>query len=125
MKRKLVQFAAANSWLLLLSVTAPARAGDAYTPTIPAGYSAKVVLHVDYGNTLDKVGVEPVTLVASGSPRKHIANDIFRSWDEEDRQQVMTMLDASYDLFRQRVRDGRSGVAEKLEANPRIIDKLA
>ena len=71
---------------------------------------------------LDKVGVEPVTLVASGSPRKHIANDIFRSWDEEDRQQVMTMLDASYDLFRQRVRDGRSGVAEKLEGLEELAD---
>jgi len=70
---------------------------------------------------LDKVGVEPVTLVASGSPRKNIANDIFRSWNEEDRQQVMTMLDASYDLFRQRVRDGRSAVAEKLEG----LDELA
>jgi protease-4 len=57
---------------------------------------------------LDKVGVEPVTLVASDSPKKDIANDIFRTWNEEDRAEIIAMLDASHELFRTRVREGRS-----------------
>ncbi|MDY7110569.1 MAG: S49 family peptidase [Planctomycetota bacterium] len=56
---------------------------------------------------LDKVGVEPVTLVSSDSPKKHIANDIFRSWNEEDREEIIALLDASHELFRTRVREGR------------------
>jgi len=59
---------------------------------------------------LDKVGVEPVTLVASGSPEKSIANDIWRSWTEEDRHTIMTMLDSAYEIFHRRVKDGRGDV---------------
>ena len=70
---------------------------------------------------LDKVGVEPVTLVSSGSPKKHIANDIFRSWSEEDRAEIMMMLDASHDLFRKRVREGRTPVTGELDD----LDELA
>ena len=61
---------------------------------------------------VDKVGIEPVTLVASGSPEKDTANDIFRSWDEKDREKVQVMLDAAYATFQQRVRVGRAGVIE-------------
>jgi protease-4 len=60
-------------------------------------------------NLMDKVGVEPVTLVATRSPEKSTANDTFRSWTEEDRAQVRMLIDEAYDLFRQRVEDGRSG----------------
>lgn len=56
---------------------------------------------------MSKVGVQPVTLVASGSPEKNIANDIFRTWDERDKAKVMTMLDAAYATFTKRVSDGR------------------
>jgi protease-4 len=59
---------------------------------------------------LDKVGIEPVTLVASGSPEKNVANDIYRSWDDADRESVQIMIDSAYDIFLRRVKDGRSRV---------------
>lgn len=57
---------------------------------------------------MDKVGIEPVTLVASGSPAKSTANDMFRAWTDEDRAHVLRMLDAAYETFNKRVQDGRS-----------------
>ena len=56
---------------------------------------------------MEKVGIEPVTLVASGSPQKDTANDMFRSWDDNDREKIQIMLDAADDIFNKRVRDGR------------------
>ncbi len=56
---------------------------------------------------LDKVGIEPITLVATNSPNKDVANDIFHSWSEQDRAKVIDMLDASYETFLKRVADGR------------------
>ncbi|GAB4189779.1 MAG: hypothetical protein Kow00105_04180 [Phycisphaeraceae bacterium] len=64
---------------------------------------------------LDKVGVSPVTMVATNSPRKDTANDITRAWTEEDRQVVQTLLDNAYERFLQVVIAGRSDVAEEEE----------
>lgn len=57
---------------------------------------------------MDKVGVKPVTLVAHGSPQKNIANDMFRTWTDEDRSKILIMLDSAYATFNERVSDGRS-----------------
>ena len=70
---------------------------------------------------MDKVGIEPVTLVATGSPEKDTANDLFRSWSDKDRQKIITMLDAAYDTFNQRVKDGRKTAI----SNAATIDALA
>lgn len=59
---------------------------------------------------MDKVGITPITIVASGSPDKDIANDMFRPWTEKDRETIQVMLDAAYDIFKQRVSDGRKGI---------------
>ncbi|MCP3904933.1 MAG: signal peptide peptidase SppA [Planctomycetes bacterium] len=59
---------------------------------------------------MDKVGIEPVTLVASRSPRKNVANDTFREWTEEDRAQIIGMLDNAYEIFHERVQTGRASV---------------
>lgn len=59
---------------------------------------------------MDKIGVQPVTLVATNSPEKSVANDIFRSWNDRDKTTVRTMLDAAYETFNKRVRDGRKTV---------------
>lgn len=56
---------------------------------------------------MEKVGIEPVTLVATGSPEKDVANDLFREWNEADRAAVRVMIDAAYDVFADRVREGR------------------
>ena len=59
---------------------------------------------------MNKVGVQPVTLVASGSPEKSVANDIFRSWTEQDKAKVQVMLDSAHRTFINRVSDGRKNV---------------
>ncbi|MBM4110367.1 MAG: signal peptide peptidase SppA [Phycisphaerae bacterium] len=56
----------------------------------------------------DKVGIAPMTIVATGSPRKDVANDIFRTWTDQDRAVVLGILDDAYATFTKRVLDGRS-----------------
>jgi signal peptide peptidase SppA len=56
----------------------------------------------------DKVGIVPMTIVASGSPRKDVANDMFRTWTEQDRAVVQGILDDAYATFTKRVLDGRA-----------------
>jgi protease-4 len=56
----------------------------------------------------DKVGIAPMTIVASGSPRKDVANDMFRTWNEQDRAVVQGILDDAYATFTKRVLDGRA-----------------
>jgi hypothetical protein len=43
---------------ILVPRAAAASAARPYAPKIPPGYSSKVVLHVDFGTTPDKIGVE-------------------------------------------------------------------
>ena len=57
--------------------------------------------------------------MATGSPEKDTANDLFRSWNDEDRAKITTMLDASYEVFRQRVRDGR---ADAITSEQRVAE---
>ncbi len=71
---------------------------------------------------MDKVGIEPVTLVATGSPEKAVGNYIFRQWDEHDQQRILTMLDAAYDIFNRRVRDGRGHVITEDTTFDRMAD---
>ena len=70
---------------------------------------------------MDTIGVEPVTLVATGSPQKNVANDIFRKWNDEDREKILVMLDEAYTIFNRRVRDGRANVI----SDPARINELA
>ncbi len=64
---------------------------------------------------LDKIGVEPVTMVATQSPNKDAANDITRTWTEQDREVIQVLLDSAYDRFLQVVVEGRSGVLSEEE----------
>lgn len=74
-----------------------------------------------FGGLMDKMGVEPVTLVAHGSPQKSIANDTFREWTEKDREQVLGMLDSAYDTFHARVKQGRGNVI----TDPAVLSEIA
>jgi protease-4 len=64
---------------------------------------------------MDKVGIEPVTLLSTNSPQKDMGNP-FRAWTDEDRLQY-----AAYVIFNTRVRDGRGTVI----TDPARIDELA
>lgn len=65
-------------------------------------------------NLMNKVGVQPVTLVATGSPEKSVANDIFREWNDRDQEKIMGLLDNAYEIFTTRVAEGR-GLADDPE----------
>ncbi len=64
----------------------------------------------------EKVGIRPVTIVATGSPEKATGNDNFRSWGEKDRAVIQRMLDVAHATFVQRVFDGRQAKLQTIEA---------
>lgn len=74
---------------------------------------------------LDKVGVSPITMVATGSPQKDAANDITRAWTDQDRAVVQTLLDSAYERFLDVVAQGRADVLNEDQvrelANGRIF----
>ena len=59
---------------------------------------------------MEKLGIDPVTLIAEDSPEKSVANDVYRNWTIKDKQKVRGFLDAMYDVFYSRVEEGRSHV---------------
>jgi len=65
---------------------------------------------------LEKVGVQPVTMVATQSPSKDAANDITRAWTEEDKQVIQVLLDSAYERFLEVVVEGRSAMLTEEEA---------
>jgi protease-4 len=69
---------------------------------------------------MDKVGIEPVTLLATDSPQKDLGNP-FRPWTEEDRTEYVALLDAAHAIFNTRVREGRASVI----TDPARVDELA
>lgn len=64
---------------------------------------------------LDKVGVTPETIIATDSPRKDVANDIMRPWNEQDRERVLHLLDSAYERFVDVVYDGRKNLLTEEE----------
>lgn len=80
-------------------------------PTAITGSVGVIASVLTFGDLMTKVGVKPETLVASGSPRKDDANDVYRTWDTADKAVVQAMLDRSYETFVDRVMTGRSGKA--------------
>jgi len=61
---------------------------------------------------MEKLGIVPVTLIAEDSPEKSVANDVYREWTDKDKQMVGGFLDAMYDVFYSRVKDGRLNVIQ-------------
>ncbi len=80
-------------------------------PTAITGSVGVIASVLTFGDLMTKVGVKPETLVASGSPHKDDANDVYRTWDTADKAVVQAMLDRSYETFVDRVMTGRSGKA--------------
>lgn len=63
-----------------------------------------------YQDLLQKIGVDPVTLIAKDSPEKSVANDVYRNWTVKDKQKVRGILNAMYEVFYSRVKEGRSHI---------------
>ncbi len=69
---------------------------------------------------MDKVGVEPVTIMSTDSPEKDVGNPV-RTWTEKDTLTYLDLLDAAYAIFNERVLAGRAGGAR----DPQQLDQLA
>ncbi len=89
-------------------------------PTCITGSIGVIAQSFIFKDLLDKVGVEPVTLISTASPSKDLGNP-YRAWTEADRLKYVGLLDAAYDIFNQRVREGRSHAI----TDPARIDELA
>ncbi len=89
-------------------------------PTCITGSIGVIAQSFIFKDLLDKVGVEPVTLISTASPSKDMGNP-YRAWTEDDRVKYVALLDAAYDIFNQRVREGRSHTI----TDPARIDELA
>ena len=79
-------------------------------PTTITGSIGVIVQALTFGGLFEKVGVDPVVLVATQSPDKDNANTVYRQWTEEDIAAVRPLLDHSYDVFFQRLWAGRQRV---------------
>jgi len=73
---------------------------------------------------LEKVGVAPITMVATDSPNKDRANDITRAWTPEDREVVQGLLDNAHERFVQVVAEGRSSVMNEDEVRQAATGKI-
>ncbi len=78
-------------------------------PTCITGSIGVIAQTFIFKDLMDKIGVQPVTLLASDSPEKDLGNP-FRTWTDEDHDRYVEMLDAAYGLFNDRVREGRKHV---------------
>ncbi len=75
--------------------------------------SIGVIINVlTFQGLLEKLGVDPVTLIAKDSPEKSIANDVYRNWTIKDKQKVRNILNAMYSVFYERVKEGRSHIIQ-------------
>ncbi len=76
-------------------------------PTCVTGSIGVIAQILTLQGLADKVGITPTTIVATNSPDKDVANDIFRSWGVRDRDVVLGILNSAYDTFTERVAAGR------------------
>ncbi|MFG0328455.1 MAG: signal peptide peptidase SppA [Phycisphaerales bacterium] len=79
-------------------------------PTTITGSIGVIMNALTFEDLLAKIGVDPVVLVAEQSPDKALANTIYRDWTEEDLAVMRDLLDGTYEIFFDRVYQGRKHV---------------
>ncbi len=79
-------------------------------PTCLTGSIGVIAQVLTLEQTMEKLGIAPVTITATKAERKDIANNIFRQWGEADIEKVTSFLDIMHDRFIEVVREGRGEV---------------
>ncbi|MEX2215775.1 MAG: signal peptide peptidase SppA [Phycisphaeraceae bacterium] len=79
-------------------------------PTCVTGSIGVILQAATVEELLKNIGVAPVVLVADTSPRKDVANNIFRAWTDEDFNKMKVMLNSAHARFMKVVADGRKAV---------------
>ena len=77
-------------------------------PTCITGSIGVIAPAFTIGGLLEKIGVNPETIVADSSPKKDVANDITRPFGPEDVAAFKTILNAAHERFVEVVVDGRT-----------------
>lgn len=77
-------------------------------PTCVTGSIGVIAQVLTFEGTMEKLGIEPVTIVASGSEQKDIGNNVFRTWTPADVDRWKVILDAAHKQFVDVVYQGRS-----------------
>ncbi|RPG09456.1 MAG: S49 family peptidase [Phycisphaera sp. TMED24] len=77
-------------------------------PTCVTGSIGVIASVLTMEGLAEKIGVEANSVVATRSPEKAVANDLWRNWDEKDYAKIRKILDSAYDRFRMLVEEGRS-----------------
>ncbi len=90
-------------------------------PTCITGSIGVIAQTFIFKDLMDKVGVEPVTLLSTDSPEKDFGNP-WRAWTDADRERYVEMLDSAYAIFHERVRDGRRHVITEVSRVNELAD---
>ena len=77
-------------------------------PTCVTGSIGVIASVITMEGLAEKIGVQANSVVATRSPEKGVANDLWRNWDDKDYAKIRKILDASYARFRMLVEEGRS-----------------
>lgn len=91
-------------------------------PTTITGSIGVIASIMTFADTLEKLGIQPITLVAGESPSKNVANDIYRDWNDADRAEVQKSLDAAYGVFFSRVAERRQAIVGSEEQLKAVAD---
>ena len=75
-------------------------------PVCTTGSIGVIAPVMTFDGLLEKIGVTPETIVAEGSPKKAVANDITRPWTDEDRRKLRDVLDFAHERFVEVVKGG-------------------
>ncbi len=79
-------------------------------PTCITGSIGVIATMMTIDKLMEKVGVTPTVLVADGSPRKEVANNMYRPLNAADQEKIKEILNTAYERFTQVVADGRKKV---------------
>ena len=77
-------------------------------PLTRTGSIGVMSLSFTFKDLMDKIGVSPVVQTATESPMKDVANNPFRAFDQQDRQEIQESIDQLHERFVQVVHKGRA-----------------
>lgn len=83
-------------------------------PTCTNGSIGVIAMIPTVEEMMKKLGVAPVTVVADGSPKKDVANNPFRNFNEADIAKLKARINHAHERFVEVVFEGRKAVHEDL-----------
>jgi len=82
-------------------------------PICLTGSIGVISFNFAFPGLMEKLGIDAEAIEAPGSPKKGIANNPFREFDEQDRDEIRRILSMYHEQFVQRVAGGREEMTEQ------------